>query len=60
MFNPMMFERLVGNIKRHTRQTSDEGRQLKMSVGVWHSHELDPSPTVAEIIESARKASIRS
>ena len=60
MFNPKMFERLVGNIKRHTRQTSDEGRQLKMSVGVWHSHELDPSPTVAEIIESAQKASIRS
>ena len=60
MFNPKMFERLVGNIKRHTRQTSDEGKQLKMSVGVWHSHELDPSPTVAEIIESAQKALIKS
>jgi two-component system cell cycle response regulator len=56
-FNPNMFQRLVSNIKRHTRETSDEGRHLEMSVGVWHGHELDPPPTTEEIIESAQKAS---
>jgi len=56
VFSPNMFHRLVDNIKRHTRQTSDEGKQLKMSVGEWHSHELDPPPTAEEVITSAQKA----
>ena len=49
-FNLDMFQRLVDNIKRHTRQTSDQGKQLDMSVGVWHGHGLDPVPSVGEII----------
>jgi DNA-binding response OmpR family regulator len=54
-FNLEMFQRLVDNIKRHTRQTSDQGKQLDMSVGVWHGHGLDPVPSVGEIIASALK-----
>ncbi len=57
VFNLSMFRRLVDNVKRHTRQTSDQGEQLKISLGVWHGHELDPSPTVEEIITSALQAS---
>lgn len=57
IFNLSMFRRLVDNVKRHTRQTSDRGEQLKISLGVWHGHELDPSPTVEEIITSALQAS---
>lgn len=57
VFNLSMFQRLVDSVKRHTRQTSDQGEQLNMSVGVWHGHELDPSPTVAEIIASALQSS---
>ena len=54
-FNLEMFQRLVDNIKRHTRQTSDQGKQLDMSVGVWHGHGLDPVPSVGEIIASVLK-----
>jgi len=54
-FNLDMFQRLVDNIKRHTRQTSDQGKQLDMSVGVWHGHGLDPAPSVGEIIALAQK-----
>ena len=54
-FNLEMFQRLVDNIKRHTRQTSDQGKQLDMSVGVWRGHGLDPVPSVGEVIGSALK-----
>jgi len=54
-FNLDMFQRLVDNIKRHTRQTSDQGKALEMSVGVWHGHGLDPVPSVGEIIASVLK-----
>jgi two-component system cell cycle response regulator len=57
VFNLDMFKRLVDNVKRHTRQTSDQGKQLKISVGVWHGHDFDTSPTVEEIIKLAHKAS---
>jgi len=57
VFNLNMFNRLVDNVKRHTRQTSDQGEQLKISVGVWNGHELDPAPTVEEIITSALQSS---
>jgi hypothetical protein len=49
-FNLDMFARLVDNVKRHTRQTSDQGKQLKMSVGMWQGHGLDSAPTAEEII----------
>ncbi len=49
-FNLDMFQRLVDNVKRHTRQTSDQGKQLIMSVGMWQGHGLDPAPTAEEII----------
>ena len=57
VFNLNMFKRLVDNVKRHTRQTSDQGEQLKISVGVWYGHQLDPAPTVEEIITSALQSS---
>jgi len=57
VFNANMFKRLVDNVKRHTRQTSDQGEQLKISMGLWYGHELDPAPTVEEIITSALQSS---
>ncbi len=56
VFNPSIFQRLVDNVKRHTRQTSDQGEQLNISVGVWHGHEMDESTTVESIIASALQA----
>ena len=53
VFNLNMFKRLLDNVKRHTRQTSDQGEQLNISMGVWYGHELDPAPAVEEIITSA-------
>lgn len=56
-FNPNLFQRLIENIRRHTLQTTDQGKQLSISVGVWHGHDLDPAPTVEDIIRRALKAS---
>jgi len=56
-FNADLFERLVGSIKRHTMQTTDQGKQLGISIGVWHGHEFDPAPSAAEIIAQVRQAS---
>ena len=55
-FNSEMFQRLIDSIRRHTQQTSDQGGQLKIAVGVWHSSRLDPAPTVDEVIEAAHQA----
>jgi len=57
VFNPNVFIRLVDSIKRHTRQTNDQGNQIQVSVGVWHSHIMTPCPTVTDIISSAQKSS---
>ena len=56
-FNPDLFERLINSIKRHTMQTTDQGKQLHISIGVWHGHDLNPAPSVAEIISLAHEAS---
>ena len=56
-FNPELFQRLIHNIKRHTLQTTDEGKRLQISVGVWHGHDFDPAPTVTEIISFAYQVS---
>lgn len=56
VFNPDLFDRLIHSIKRHTMQTTDQGKQLHISVGVWHGHEFDPPPTVTEIISFAHQA----
>jgi len=53
VFDNVMFQRLVESVKRHTRQTSDQGEQLTISVGMWHGHELDPPPVVEDIIALA-------
>jgi len=58
VFNIEMFQRLVSSIKRHTHQTSDEGKRLKMTAGAWHGHEFEPRPTVPEIISAAQNASV--
>ena len=55
-FNPDLFRRLTQNIRRHTLRTSAQGRQLRISVGSWHGHDLDPAPAVAEIIDLARRS----
>ena len=55
-FNPDLFDRLIHSIKRHTLQTTDQGKQLDISIGVWHGHGLDPSPSVTEIISLAHDA----
>ena len=56
-FNPELFQRLINNIKRHTMQTTDQGKRLQISVGIWHGHDLDPAPAVAEVIGFAHQAS---
>jgi two-component system cell cycle response regulator len=56
VFNLSLFDRLIDSIKRHTLQTTDEGNKLQISIGIWHGHELDPAPGLAEIIGYARQA----
>ena len=56
-FSPGLFDRLIDSIKRHTQQTTDQGKQLHIAIGIWHGHEFDSPPSVADIIGYARKAS---
>ncbi|MFV2031238.1 MAG: response regulator [Gammaproteobacteria bacterium] len=56
VFNPRMFQRLIESVKRHTKQTSDLGQPLKISLGAWYDHKLDPEPTVADIVSAASEA----
>ena len=56
-FSPGLFDRLIDSIKRHTQQTTDQGKQFHLSIGIWHGHEFDPAPSVADIIQLAREAS---
>jgi two-component system cell cycle response regulator len=55
-FNTNLFDRLINSIKRHTMQTTDQGKQLSISIGVWHGHEFDPAPSVTEIFARAQQA----
>jgi PleD family two-component response regulator len=55
-FNPDLFDRLIQSIKRHTMQTTDQGKQLHISIGVWHGHELDETPSTLDILSSAHQA----
>jgi len=55
-FNTELFERLVQSIRRHTLLTTDQGKHFTFSVGVWHGHDLDPVPTVSEIVSYANQA----
>ncbi len=56
-FSTDLFDRLIDSIKRHTLQTTDQGKQLDISIGVWHAHEFDPAPSAAEIFAQAQQAS---
>ena len=53
VFNINLYRRLIDNIKRHTHQTSDQGEQLNISLGLWHGHEHDTEPSVDDIISAA-------
>lgn len=53
-FNTELFNRLITSIKRHTHETSDEGKKLKFSSGIWYGHEFDQRPSVQEIISQAQ------
>ncbi len=55
-FNTGLFDRLINSIKRHTMQTTDQGKQLSISIGVWHGHEFDPTPSAKEIIALVHQA----
>lgn len=55
-FSLDLFDRLIHSIKRHTLQTTDQGKKLNIAIGVWHGHEFDPAPSVDEIISSAFQA----
>ncbi len=54
-FNPDLFDRLINSIKRHTLQTTDEGKHLDISIGVWHGNGFE-APSVSEIINLAHEA----
>ncbi len=56
IFNPDLFDRLIRSIKRHTMQATDQGKQLDISIGVWHGYGMDPAPSVSEIIKLAHQA----
>ncbi|MDH3635309.1 MAG: response regulator [Gammaproteobacteria bacterium] len=56
IFNPDLFDRLIRSIKRHTMQATDQGKQLDISIGVWHGHGIDSAPSVSEIIKLAHQA----
>jgi len=56
IFNLDLFDRLIQSIKRHTMQTTDQGKHLHISIGVWHGHEFDPAPSVSEILNLAHQA----
>jgi len=56
VFNPNLFDRLIHSIKRHTMQTTDQGKQLHIAIGVWYGHDFDPEPSVADILSNAHKA----
>ena len=55
VFNPDLFDRLINSIKRHTLQTTDEGKHLDISIGVWHGNGFE-APSVSEIISLAHEA----
>ena len=55
-FNTNLFDRLINSIKRHTMQTTDQGKKLNISTGVWHGHEFEPTPSAAEIIALVHQA----
>jgi PleD family two-component response regulator len=57
LFNPDLFNRLIQSIKRHTMQTTDQGKQMQIAIGVWHGHDFDPAPSVADIISNVHQAS---
>ena len=54
-FNPDLFDRLINSIKRHTLQTTDEGKHLDISIGVWHGNGFE-APSVSDIITLAHEA----
>jgi len=56
IFNVSIFHRLIDSIKRHTHETSDQGRPLKISSGIWHGHGFDPQPTINDVIASAQNS----
>ena len=53
-FKVDLFHRLIAGVKRHTRETSDEGKPLKILTGIWHGHELQPPPLIQQIISEAQ------
>ncbi len=55
IFNPDLFDRLISSIKRHTQQTTDQGKQLHISIGVWHGNGFE-APSVSEIINLAHES----
>ena len=55
-FHLEMFERLIENIQRQALPTTDQGQKLQISLGIWHGHELDPAPSLSEIMQRARQA----
>ena len=55
-FTLELFERLVHSIRRHTMQATDRGKHFGFSIGVWHGHDFEPAPKVAEIISYANQA----
>ncbi len=57
LFNPGLFDRLISSIKRHTMQTTDQGKQLSISIGIWHGHDFETQPSVVEILAAAHDAS---
>jgi two-component system cell cycle response regulator len=55
-FNLDMFDRLINNVQRQSQPTTSQGQKLQISIGIWHDHELDPAPSLSDIINHAKQA----
>ena len=55
-FNLELFQRLIENVKRQSQPTTEQGQKLQISLGIWYGHELDPAPSLADIMRHAKQA----
>ncbi len=52
-FNTDMFERSTTSILKHTREVSDEGKKLTLSMSALFNEQFDPLPQIEDILGTA-------
>ena len=51
--NAGLFQRRLHETPQQLRYPPGQPPELKISVGIWYSNELDPAPTIEEVIKAA-------